>query len=556
MNNRLKVYLAIAIAITTVTSGPALADELLPAFQGAEGFGAYTPGGRGGKIINVTNLNDSGPGSLRAAVETEGPRIVVFRVSGYIDLQKPLRIYHPYITIAGQTAPGDGICLRNYELAIGGTHDVVVRYLRSRPGDRASKASEMDAISIWDSHDLIIDHCSATWSTDECLSVTGHSDNITVQWCIIGEALTDHSYGSIIGSHQGKITFHHNLYANNISRNPRPGSYNYDPDYANEPGPTIDFRNNVVYNWNWGAGYSGSGTAGEDERFTMNYVGNYLKPGPDTKDFYRNKAFVLYKDAAARIYLADNFMEAFLAGTVNNELLFFESGGVLSWLATPVSYAPVKTDEVKTAYSEVLLKVGAVLPVRDAVDTRIVTGVREGKGRIRQSLSELGGWPDLESGVVPTDTDLDGIPDKWETKYGLDPKDALDAGGDENGDGYTNIEEYLNGSDPIARETTIESRLERASPAGFALEQNYPNPFNSNTVIGFSLPEETEVTLAVYNLSGQYLSTLVSEKRQAGVYAIHWDGRDAAGNYVSSGAYIYQLEAGKLSRSGKLLLLR
>jgi pectate lyase len=446
--NLLKLYLTIAFAISMGTGYSALADEQLAAFPGAEGFGAYTPGGRGGKVINVTNLNDSGPGSLRAAVEAQGPRIVVFCVSGYIDLKKPLRISHPYITIAGQTAPGDGVCLRNYELSIGNTHDIVVRYLRSRPGDRASKASEMDAISIWDAHDVIIDHCSATWSTDESLSVTGHSDNITVQWCIIGEALTKHSYGSIIGSHQGKITFHHNLYANNISRNPRPGSYNYDQENANDPGPTIDFRNNVVYNWNWGAGYSGSGVPGEYENFTMNYVGNYLKPGPDTQDFYRTKAFSLYADAAARIYMADNFMEGFAEGTADNGLLFYESGGVLNRLAKPVSCVRVKTDEVKTAYSEVLLNVGAIRPVRDGVDTRLVAGVREGRGRIRLSLSEVGGWPQLGRASSPADTDLDGIPDKWETTHDLDPKDALDAGGDKDGDGYTNIEEYLNGPTP------------------------------------------------------------------------------------------------------------
>ena len=188
--------------------------------------------------------------------------------------------------------------------------------------------------------------------------------------------------------------------------------------------------------------------------------------------------------------------------------------------------------------------------------SRIVAGVREGSGRIHGSLSDLGGWPDLEEGPAPTDTDRDGLPDPWETEHDLDPADALDAGGDADGDGYTNIEEYLNGSDPIARETAIEERPETARPTDFALSQNYPNPFNSETVIRFSLPEEAAVTLAVYNLAGQHLTTLVSEKRKAGVYAVRWDGRDAAGNGLASGAYIYQLEAGELSRSRKLLVLR
>ncbi len=221
-----------------------------------------------------------------------------------------------------------------------------------------------------------------------------------------------------------------------------------------------------------------------------------------------------------------------------------------------MSYAPVQTDEAQRAYDEVLLNVGAVLPVRDEVDTRIVAGVRVGSGRIHGSLSDLGGWPDLEEGSAPTDTDRDGMPDPWEMEHDLNPADALDASGDADGDGYTNIEEYLNGSDPIARQTSIEEKPQATRPTDFALAQNYPNPFNSETVIRFSLPEEAMVTLAVYNLAGQHLNTLVSAKRKAGVHAVHWDGRDAAGNDLASGAYIYQLEAGALSRSRKLLMLR
>ncbi|MGB8359464.1 MAG: pectate lyase, partial [Bacteroidales bacterium] len=204
-----------------------------PAFPGAEGFGANTIGGRGGRVIEVTNLNDSGSGSLREAVEAEGPRIIVFRVSGTIAQKTILRIYNPYITIAGQTAPGDGICLKDNELEIA-ADQVVVRYIRSRAGDRVSK--ENHGINIVAGKNIIVDHCSTSWAIDETLSATtrGHLGNLSVQWCIISESLNNsrhskgpHGYGSLIRGGWGNgYTFHHNLYAHNSARNPRPGNYN------------------------------------------------------------------------------------------------------------------------------------------------------------------------------------------------------------------------------------------------------------------------------------------------------------------------------------------
>lgn len=248
-----------------------------PAFLGAEGAGRWARGGRGGQVIAVTNLNDDGPGSLRAAVETRGPRTVIFHVSGTIELTKPLRVAHPYLTIAGQTAPGDGICLKGSELQIFDTHDIVVRYLRCRPGDQTSQPGDLDAIGISSATDVLIDHCSATWSTDECLSVTRDSDRVTVQHCLIAEALTKHSYGSIIASYRGSISFLHNLYASNRSRNPRPSGHQYETGHEQDPGPRIDFRHNALFNWSYGPGYTGTADA-TSERISMNYVGNYLKP--------------------------------------------------------------------------------------------------------------------------------------------------------------------------------------------------------------------------------------------------------------------------------------
>ena len=439
-----------------------LADEALPAFPGAEGAGAYTPGGRGGQIHLVTTLQDYIPGqdpiipgSFRAAVEAQGARIVIFRVSGYIDLKTNLTVRNPYITIAGQTAPGDGICLRNYEFAMAKTHDVIVRHLRCRTGDRTSKASELDAINMWEVENVIVDHCSATWSTDECLSVTGGSDKVTVQWCIIAEGLTTHSYGSLIQSYDGNITFHHNLYASSRSRNPRPGGYQYQAEHMNDPGPTVDFRNNVIYNWGGLAGYTGSDVADETERMTINYVGNYLKPGPsspDTTSPHRRHAFTIYKGATAQIHVADNHMEGFPSGNADNWQLIHEAGGVAVELPHPVAATPVMTESATMAYESVLAQVGATLPARDAVDRRLVDSVRKGTGQIPLTAAEAGGWPELVTGDAPEDADRDGMPDAWESSHGLNPESPADAAGDRDGDSYTDIEEFLNDTDPNKRE--------------------------------------------------------------------------------------------------------
>ncbi|HEY6167986.1 MAG TPA: pectate lyase, partial [Verrucomicrobiae bacterium] len=248
----------------------------VPAFPGAEGAGTFATGGRGGRVIYVSNLNDSGPGSLREAVEAKGPRTVLFKTSGTIELRHPLRVREPFLTIAGQSAPGDGICLKRCSFMIE-THDVVVRFIRSRLGPEGGKAE--DAISIGTgARNVIADHCSASWSVDELLSTSGTNINgVTVQWCIIAEALNksvhpkgEHGYGSLIRA-DGDVTYHHNIYAHNKSRNPRPGSY------GEGRGLLLDFRNNLIYDWGERAGYTSEDPA------TINYVANYLKSGPSTR---------------------------------------------------------------------------------------------------------------------------------------------------------------------------------------------------------------------------------------------------------------------------------
>jgi pectate lyase len=220
----------------------------LPDFPGAEGFGATTPGGRGGRVIYVTTLDDSGPGSLRAAIGAQGPRTILFRVGGVIDLQSALVVREPFVTIAGQTAPGGGICLRGDNFGIA-THDVVVRFLRVRLGDLRRR--EVDTFSIADgSRNVVVDHCSASWSIDETLSPSGDISDVTVQWCIISESLNNslhskgpHGYGSLLRA-TGGVSLHHNLWSHHNGRNPRFGD-----NYAEGPFPTFDFRNNVIYNW-------------------------------------------------------------------------------------------------------------------------------------------------------------------------------------------------------------------------------------------------------------------------------------------------------------------
>ena len=435
-----------------------------PAFPTAEGYGKYTKGGRGGAVFEVTNLNDSGEGSLRAAVEAKGPRTVVFRVSGTIILESPLRIKNPYITIAGQTAPGDGICLRKNPINID-ADQVIIRYIRGRLGDESG--GDYDAISSRYTKHLILDHVSASWSVDECLSIY-HCDSITVQWCIISESMSksnhvkgSHGFGGIWGSNYG--TYHHNLLAHHSSRNPRMSS---------GCGYT-DHRNNVIYNWGYQSLYGGEKYQSGNDKFNfskINVVANYYKPGPGTRpgevahriaspSFRSEEDFGLW-------YIADNVMEGHDAVTADNW-----NGGVQTEISLDKirldkawPSMPIKQEKAGSAYKSVLEKAGATLPGRDAVDTRIIREVRGGFATyegasykhehkvsdpekicgIIDTQEDVGGWPVLRSAPAPDDTDHDGMPDDWEKQHGLDPNNPEDRNlvSDE---GYTMLEVYLNG---------------------------------------------------------------------------------------------------------------
>ncbi|MEA3401963.1 MAG: pectate lyase [Armatimonadota bacterium] len=466
MNGRWSVLLGsaplVALAVVAVHSTAGAAD--IPAFPGAEGFGASTPGGRGGRVLLVTNLEDYDPrteepvpGSLRAACEAEGPRIVVFRVSGIIPLKTTLTITEPYLTLAGQSAPGGGVCLKRFGTSVRETHDVIIRHLRFRPGDevgaeraKQGKAWSSDALSVYASQNVIIDHCSASWGSDEVLSLTGEGlDNITVQWTMITESLNDayhhkgpHGYGSIIGGHIGhdrlaSISLHHSLYAHHNARNPHfAGDRDGEP-----PGSRTDFRNNVVYDWGRVAGHNYT-----PQYTTVNFVANYLKPGPSTAEDRRNTAFTSGSENA-HLFIADNVLVGYPAASEDNWLMVDASKGVTR-LEEPFEAPAVITRDAQAAFERVMADVGATLPARDAVDARVIEAVRSGGGRIIDSQTEVGGWPEYDSGEPPDDADSDGMVDDWERAHGLDPGDPADSAADEDGDGYTNIEEHLNGTDP------------------------------------------------------------------------------------------------------------
>ena len=351
----------------------------VPAFPGAEGFGASTRGGRGGKVIAVTNLKDSGAGSLRAACMAKGPRIVIFRVSGLIDLETPLEVTEPYITIVGQMAAGDGICLQKSEFKIY-THDAIVRFLRSRPGDISGR--EMDAMGTGkDAHDVIFDHCSANWSVDECLSPIGAISNIAVQWSLIGEALNNsvhakgqHGYGSLVRA-SGGLTLHHNLWLHNIARNPRLGD-----NYGRPPYSVFDVRNNVMYDWHDIA----SGLTGDD--LSGNYVANYLRPGPISS---QRPPIALTDTAKVRYFVKDNIVEGRPQYQADPASMFAPSekdGRKLFTLVDrPFDVPAVRTTSAEQAYEEVLRGVGATAPVRDSVDARLIQEVRTRTGKIINS---------------------------------------------------------------------------------------------------------------------------------------------------------------------------
>ncbi len=457
----------------------------IPAFPGAEGGGMYAFGGRGGRVIEVTNLNDYGPGSLRDACEQGGARIVVFNVAGIIKLSQPISIRAPYISIEGQSAPGDGICIAGESVLVD-THDVVVRYVRFRRG-ATDVARRDDAFGGNPIGNIMIDHVSGSWGLDEVMSMYRHvydhdgvSDklptvNITIQNSMFAEGLDtyNHSFGSTLGGLNS--TFMRNLWADNISRNPSVGMYG---DFG--------FFNNVIFNW-WDRSADGG-----DNRSYYNFINNYYKPGPMTPldkpighriikpEPGRDKGF---KDTYGLVYVSGNIIEGNEKVTKNN----WDGGVQINEMPDagrytdsirvnkPFPMAKVNIITAKEAYSYVLENVGCNIPKRDAVDARIIEQVKTGKINYKDGLensngsnmlkhrlpddsykkgiitdiNQVGGYPEYK-GTPYVDSDKDGMPDDYEIKHGLNPHSAADASlYPKNGGGYTNIEIYLNSLVPV-----------------------------------------------------------------------------------------------------------
>ncbi|TWU27734.1 hypothetical protein Pla144_25110 [Bythopirellula polymerisocia] len=428
------------------------------AFPGAEGYGRFAIGGRGGRVIKVNNLDDSGPGSLRAAVEAKGPRTVVLDVGGRIILQDRLIIRDPYLTLAGQSAPGKGICISNYNLGLLGANDCILRFLRVRPGDTAGVT--LDGMGMASCDNSIVDHCSISWTQDEAFSSRGAKD-ITLQRTLISEALnvaghkkykkgTQHGYAASIGGDIG--SFHHNLLAHCAGRN---WSLAGGLDKATRHAGRLDIRNNVVYNWSH---RTTDGGARE-----VNFVNNYYKPGASTKVFH-----VLMAEREAvpsfgpQMYYVDgNVMEGRFDASQELAGVFERHGEPQeNWIVKePFFESYVSTNSAEETFEDVLSDVGCNRPVLDDHDKRVIEETRSGTTTYEGSVTGYPGLPDSQEDVggwedypethrsADWDTDGDGMPNWWEERQGLNPNsppnDLTDSNGDANDDGYTNIEEYL-----------------------------------------------------------------------------------------------------------------
>ena len=526
------------------------ADGDVPAFPGAEGYGMYTTGGRKGVVYHVTNLNDSGEGSLRWALGQTGRRIIVFDVSGTIHLKSELRLKNANVTIAGQTAPGDGICVADYPFVIA-CKNVIIRFIRFRLGNEALKnnpdAHEGDGLGGMDQENIIIDHCSVSWSIDECLSVYG-SKNLTVQWCIVSQSLCNaghskgaHGYGGNWGG--SGASYHHNLLAHHSSRTPRLG-----PRPGTQTDERMDMRNNVIYNWAGNGCYGGEG-------MNVNIVNNYYKPGPAT--LTRNET-IQQRIASVGIRTTDYtnhgtssanqwdmmwhvWGKYYVDGNVNtkhdkvtndnwtygmynqigdNDGTYTKTTRDTIRIENPITFVYTTTHTADQAYEQVLAYAGASLH-RDAIDELMVSDTRNGEGTYTGSglakglinsqddlkpadaPADWSAWPELKQGVVPVDTDQDGMPDEWETANGLNPNDKAD-GKKIADNGYSNVENYINS---LVADITAAQNV-----GGFVL--NDQQDFSSSISV---INNDSYIYNKVYNLQGQR----VTAPLKRGIYIIN-----------------------------------
>ena len=430
------------------------------------GGGSTATGGNGStSVYHVTSLEDKAPynpvdGTLRFAVTRSGARVVVFDVAGTIHLCAPLTIDKSDITILGQSAPGQGICIADYPLVLDKVNNVIIRFIRVRLGNKSlekDNETDYDAISVNNCKNVIIDHCSASWSVDECVSCYGN-ENFTLEYSFITESLRDaghvkgsHGYGGIWGGQNA--SFHHNLLAHHDSRNPR-----FDHDFVDKKhaGP-IDFVNNVIYNWGGNSSYGGEGSSKGAGGRHINMVGNYYKDGPSTKSSVRSRIVDPWTSC-------DNCIDA-CKGEVETPVIYLVGNAhgnnaevtTDNWKGSTQPKNIAGTDSrwtegltllsseqsAQEAYETVLAKAGCSYS-RDALDERIVNDVKNGTGKLIDKPEDAGGWPELNGDETIEDIDGDHIPDAWETKYGLDPNDRADGAKKTLVTGFTNYEVYLN----------------------------------------------------------------------------------------------------------------
>ena len=536
------IHFIIFIIFISVSSSAGAQTEKTPAFPGAEGYARYITGGREGNVYHVTNLNDSGEGSLRWALGKSGKKIIVFDVSGTIHLQSALSI-PSNTTIAGQSAPGDGICIADYPCSIKG-NNVIVRYMRFRLGNvnvTKDGADGWDGFGAMDQQNIIIDHCSVSWSIDECLSVLGNK-NTTVQWCLVAQSLVDaghskgnHGYGGNWGG--SGASFHHNMIIHHTSRTPRLG-----PRPTTQLDERMDMRNNVIYNFGGNGCYGGEG-------MNVNIVNNYYKPGPGSPTNYKgkriagigvrtNEYITTYPAYAPALHLWGKF---YVTGNVNsqysdvtndnwtygmynqidangNDGTYTQETKDTIRINEPIPYIYTTTHTAEQAYEKVLNYAGASLH-RDSFDELMVSDARHGTAtytgsglgqgfinsqndnRPANAGEDWSAWPTLQSTAAPTDTDGDGIPDTWEQANGLNPNDATD-GRVIGNDGYTPVERYLNslveditkqqnsGGTIMGNIETIEGETEKKSyelsNATHSDEWNFDGGFSISTGKGYS----------------------------------------------------------------------
>ena len=568
----------------------------IPAFPGAEGGGMYSFGGRDGVVYTVTSLADNGPGTFREACSKSGPRIVVFNVAGIIQLRYPISINDPYITIAGQTAPGNGICIAGATTKIN-THDVIIRFMRFRRG-QIDYSSRDDCLGGNPVGNIIIDHVSTSWGLDENMSIYRHNYNgqklptvnVTIMNSISSEALDNynHAFGSTIGGENNMFT--KNLWACNTGRVPSIGWYSI-----------FNMVNNVIFNW-----YHRTADGG-DERSFYNILNNYYKPGPVTP---KNSA-ISYRiielekrgnpPAFGKAYVNGNITEGYPEVSADN----WNGGVQLENEDINIYKDSIKVDTAFTmpfvtlltaqeAYDYVLENVGATLPCRDSVDLRIIEMVKTGEVNYLPDVKtdyptqnrrldkysyqkgiiihpdQVGGYPEYK-GKPYRDTDGDGIPNDWEKSHSLDTSNAADAVLDSDGDGYMNIEEYINDLEYFKERyntwviegmpTEVDiSEIEKAS--NYKLYAAYPNPFNPSTIICYDLPTTSTVSLIVYDITGREITRLDNNvEKPPGTYSVQWNIYKDDKRNMSSGVYIYRITAlskdrQTFSKSRKVVLVK